>query len=215
MGKQFTRENKNIYQLCREAQGLTREKASELMDGVSASRIEKIEYGTQNPTPYDVIQMADCYKRPDLCNYFCSHQCLIGDRYVPEVEMSELSSIILETVASLNEIDPLTSRLIQIARDGKISDDEMKDFAFISKKLDDISLAVSALNLWVDKTAAENGLNIELLREGKIIIFPSPLSPALIFYPASYPILIFKYAVTDSMLLLFFELPLPPDFEPY
>ena len=167
MGKQSTRENKNIYQLCREAQGLTRDKASELMDGVSASRIEKIEYGTQSPTPYDVIQMADCYKRPDLCNYFCSHQCLIGDRYVPEVSMSELSSIILETVASLNEIDPLTSRLIQIARDGKISDDEIKDFAFISKKLDDISLAVSALNLWVDKTAAENGLNIELLKEEK------------------------------------------------
>lgn len=27
MGKQSTRENKTIYQLCREAQGLTREKA--------------------------------------------------------------------------------------------------------------------------------------------------------------------------------------------
>lgn len=167
MGKQSTRENKNIYQLCRESQGLTRDKASELMDGVSASRIEKIEYGTQSPTPYDVIQMADCYKRPDLCNYFCSHQCLIGDRYVPEVTMGELSSIILETVASLNEIDPLTSRLIQIARDGKISDDEIKDFAFISKKLDNISLAINALNLWIDKTAAENGLNIELLKEEK------------------------------------------------
>ena len=167
MGKQSTRENKNIYQLCRESQGLTRDKASELMDGVSASRIEKIEYGTQSPTPYDVIQMADCYKRPDLCNYFCSHQCLIGDRYVPEVTIGELSSIILETVASLNEIDPLTSRLIQIARDGKISDDEIKDFAFISKKLDNISLAINALNLWIDKTAAENGLNIELLKEEK------------------------------------------------
>lgn len=167
MGKQSTRENKNIYQLCRESQGLTRDKASELMDGVSASRIEKIEYGTQSPTPYDVIQMADCYKRPDLCNYFCSHQCLIGDRYVPEIAMGELSSIILETVASLNEIDPLTSRLIQIARDGKISDDEIKDFAFISKKLDNISLAINALNLWIDKTAAENGLNIELLKEEK------------------------------------------------
>lgn len=43
------------------------------MDGVSASRIEKIEYGTQSPTPYDVIQMADCYKRPDLCNYFTNY----------------------------------------------------------------------------------------------------------------------------------------------
>ncbi len=42
-----------------------------------------------------------------------------------------------------------------------------KDFAFISKKLDEISLAIDSLNLWVDKTAGEQGLNIELLREEK------------------------------------------------
>lgn len=167
MGKQSTRENKTIYQLCREAQGLTREKASENMSGISDSRIEKIEYELQEPTPYDIIQMADCYKRPDLCNYYCSHECAIGNRYVPEVKMSELSTIILETIASLNEINPLTSRLIQIARDGKISDDEIKDFAFISKKLDDISLAIDSLNLWVDKTASENNINIELLNTEK------------------------------------------------
>ncbi len=167
MGKQSTRQNKNIYQLCREAQGLIREKASEKMSGVSASRIEKIEYELQEPTPYDIIQMADCYKRPDLCNYYCSHKCSIGDRYVPEVEISELSNIILETIASLNEINPLTSRLIQIARDGKITDDEIRDFAFISKKLDDVSLAIDSLNLWVDKTASENNINIELLNAEK------------------------------------------------
>ena len=167
MGKQSTRENKTIYQLCREEKELTREKASELMAGVSSSRIEKIEYETQEPTPYDVVQMADCYKRPDLCNYYCSHKYAIGQRYVPEVEVGELSNIILETIACLNEINPLTSRLIQIARDGKISDDEIKDFAFISQKLDEISLAVDSLNLWVDKTASENALNVTLLREEK------------------------------------------------
>lgn len=167
MGKQSTRENKSIYQLYRESQGLTREKASENMAGVSASRIEKIEYELQEPTPYDIIQMADCYKRPDLCNYYCSHKCAIGDCYVPEVEISELSHIILDTIASLNEINPLTTRLIQIARDGKISDDEIKDFAFISKKLEEVSLAIDALNLWVDKTASENKLNIELLHAEK------------------------------------------------
>ena len=91
----------------------------------------------------------------------------IGHRYVPEVEVSDLSNIILETIASLNEINPLTTRLIQIARDGKISDNEIKDFAFISNKLDAISLAIDSLNLWVDKTAGEQGLNIELLREEK------------------------------------------------
>ena len=167
MGKQSTRENKNIYQLCREARGLTREKASEQMAGVSVSRIEKIEYGQQEPTPYDVIQMADCYKRPDLCNDYCSHRCAIGNRYVPEIEVSELPNIILETIASLKEIDPLTSRLIQIARDGKITDDEIRDFAMISKKLDEISLAIDALNLWVDKTASESNLNIDLLNTEK------------------------------------------------
>ena len=70
-------------------------------------------------------------------------------------------------IACLNEINPLTSRLIQIARDGKISDDEIKDFAFISQKLDEISLAADSLNLWVDKTASENDLNVTLLREEK------------------------------------------------
>lgn len=167
MGKQSTRENKTIYQLYREECGLTREKASECMVGISASRIEKIEYELQEPTPYDVVQMADCYKRPDLCNYFCSHKCEIGNRYVPEIEVSELPNIILETIASLNEINPLTGRLIQIARDGKISDDEIKDFAYISKKLDEISLAIDSLNLWVDKTASENGINIDLFNTEK------------------------------------------------
>ena len=57
--------------------------------------------------------------------------------------------------------------LIQIARDGKISDDEIKDFAYISKKLDEISLAIDSLNLWVDKTAGEQGLNLKLLNVEK------------------------------------------------
>ena len=108
MGKQSTRENKTIYQICREEAGLTRLEASEKMTAVSDSKIEKFEYEMQEPTPYDIIQMADAYGRPDLCNYYCSHKCEIGHRYVPEVEVSDLSNIILETIASLNEINPLT-----------------------------------------------------------------------------------------------------------
>ena len=166
MGKKSTKENKNIYQACRESLDMSRAKASEQMEGMSASRIEKIENG-QEPSPYDIVQMADCYKRPELCNYYCSHKCPIGIRYVPEVEISDLSNIILETIASLNEINPLTSRLIQIARDGQISDDEIPDFAYISSKLDEVSLAVDSLNLWVDKTIVENGINEQLLNQEK------------------------------------------------
>ena len=63
--------------------------------------------------------------------------------------------------------DRIFAILIQIARDGKISDDEIKDFAYISKKLDEISLAIDSLNLWVDKTAEEQGLNLKLLNVEK------------------------------------------------
>ena len=67
MGKQSTRENKTIYQLCREAAGLTRAEASEKMDAVSDSKIEKFEYETQEPTPYDILQMPLYGINPVLC----------------------------------------------------------------------------------------------------------------------------------------------------
>ena len=46
---------------------------------------------------------------------------------------------------------PYTGQLIPIARDVKRTDDEIVSLAFISKKLDDISPAIDALNLWIDR----------------------------------------------------------------
>ena len=109
--------------------------------------------------------MAECYRAPDLCNFYCSHQCPIGKKYVPAVEMSELPNIILETVASLNAMFPLTNRLIEISRDGQISDDEIPDFASIQEHLEDVSLAVDSLRLWVEKTISEGKINKELLEQ--------------------------------------------------
>ena len=51
MGKQSTRENKTIYQICREEAGLTRAEASEKMTAVSDSKIEKFKYEMQEPAP--------------------------------------------------------------------------------------------------------------------------------------------------------------------
>ena len=166
MGKKSIKENKNIFQLYREECNLTRAAAADLMVGISEDRIKKIENGT-SPTDYDILQMAEAYKKPELCNWHCTHTCEIGRKYIPQVEISELPSIVLETVATLNEIQPLINRLIQITKDGKISDDEIPDFALISRKLDEVSLASDALNLWVEKTIKENGLNGQLLTEEK------------------------------------------------
>ena len=124
MGKKSVKKNKNIYQICRERLELTREKASELLETISADRIEKIENGKSLPRPDEVLQMSDCYKMPNLYNQFCARDCPIGQKYVPEISMKELSQITLEILASLNAVEKKKDRLIEIVADGKIEEDD-------------------------------------------------------------------------------------------
>ena len=119
MGRVSTRQNKNIYQRTREELGLTREKAEELLESVTAERIEKIESEKSLPYPDEVLQMAEKYKTPILCNYYCANQCPIGQQYVPEVKSKDLSQIILELLASLNAVSKQKDRLIEITADGE------------------------------------------------------------------------------------------------
>jgi hypothetical protein len=155
MGKKSTKTNKNIYQLYREEKELTRDRASEQMQYLSADRIEKIENEKSLPRPDEIIAMADCYQRPDLCNYYCSHECPIGERYVPEVKMKDLSQIVLEVLASLNSLEKEKNRLIEITVDGQITKDELPDFTKIREQLAKISLAIDALQLWVESTGVD------------------------------------------------------------
>ena len=157
MGRASTKENKNRYQLIRDELGLTREEAGELLQVISADRLEKIENERIGPQPFDVLTMSQVYKRPSLCNYYCSHECPIGKQYVPEVQVKELSSIVLEMLASLNSVNKQKDRLIEITADGKISGDEIDDFIYIQEELERISITVETLQLWAEKMLA-NGV---------------------------------------------------------
>ena len=161
MGRSSTRENKTRYQLAREELGLSREKASELLETIAPERIEKIESERSLPRPDEVLIMAEKYKTPSLCNYFCARQCPIGQQYVPEIRSSELSDIVLKMLASLNAMDRKKERLIEIAADGTISKDEIDDFVRIQKELERISVAVETLQLWVEKMLANGRIDTE------------------------------------------------------
>lgn len=159
MGRKSTKENKNIYQTSREEMELTRESAAEKLKFISSDRIEKIESEKSLPHPEEILAMADCYKNPSLCNYYCSHECPIGQEYVPEVKFKELSQITLEMLASLNTLEKEKNRLIEITVDGVISDDEKKDFEKIQEKLAQISLAIDSLELWVQKAIVDGRIS--------------------------------------------------------
>lgn len=160
MGRASTKENKNIYFTTREQLGITsRAAASEILGCIEEARVEKIENDKVIPHPDEVLVMAEKYKSPNLCNYYCSNQCPIGKEYVPEVKVKDLSQIILEMLASLNSVNKTRERLIEIAADGIIDNDEIDDFIHIQEELEKISITVETLQLWAETMLATGVIN--------------------------------------------------------
>lgn len=165
MARVSTKENKNLYHRTRESLRLTREAASELLESITPERIEKIENERSLPHPDEVLVMAEKYKQPSLCNFYCANQCPIGQQYVPEVKIKDLSQIVLEMLASLNAMQKKKERLIEITVDGKVSEDELKDFVYIQEELERISIAVETLQLWSERMLATGKIDPELYQK--------------------------------------------------
>ncbi|MBO4419511.1 MAG: helix-turn-helix transcriptional regulator [Oscillospiraceae bacterium] len=164
MPKNIVKPHKSRYQVRREELGLSREKASELLESITPERIERIESGKYSANPDEVLSMAEKYQDPQLCNYFCANECAIGKQYVPEIQVNDLAQIILEMLASLNSVKHQQERLIAITADGRISSDEIADFVSIQRELEQISVAVEALQLWAEKKIANGEIDLETYR---------------------------------------------------
>ncbi len=155
MGKRSVKENKTRYQIDRENAGLTRDAASERLQFISADRLEKIESEKTAPAPEDIIAMGEAYHDPLLCNYYCSTQCPIGRKYVPQAEPKDLTQITLEALSALNALEKHKDRFIEIAADRKVTSDEIADFREIKEKLDEIAQTATSLRYWMDKETVE------------------------------------------------------------
>ena len=166
MGRASTKRDKTAYQIARENLELSREKAAELAQ-MDDSKIERIENGKTQASPWDVIAMASAYKKPELCNHYCANECPIGMKYVPEVKLKDLPQVILEMISSLNSMKKNQERLIEIGADGEIKDNELEDFIRIQEELERISLTVDSLKLWTEKMIANGNINAEQYKKLK------------------------------------------------
>ncbi len=160
-----------VYKEIRKSHGLTRDevcdKASALDNPIQPERLERIENGKFPINPEEVMLLAKIYGEPTLCNHYCAKECPIGEKYVPEVKVESLAQIVLEMLSSLNSMKKKQERLIEITADGVIADDEIKDFVYIQKELERISLTVESLQLWVEQMLADKKINMEKYNEIK------------------------------------------------
>lgn len=143
---------KSIYRIIREDElGISREKASELLEVIPPERIEKIENGKVNVLPDDVVCMAEGYDRPELCNHYCLHECAIGRKYARETKVQDLAHITVDTLNALNQIEDERNRLLEIVEDEQVTADEFDDFMLIRDNLEKIAAAADSLKIWIEK----------------------------------------------------------------
>ena len=144
------KEAANLYLSKRKSLGWSREFAAEKL-GISDDKLERIENEKQMPNPQDVLIMSDVYQAPELCNYYCSRDCEIGQRYVPRVPDSELPGIVLQLMASIYEMDDIGKILVKITADDKIDDSEVENLAQAQYTLEQLSIMIEALQLCVER----------------------------------------------------------------
>ena len=148
--------------LTREQCGMTREEASDAIGCITPSRLEKLENARTVVQPEDVVLMAKAYKEPSLCNYYCTHECAIGKRTVHEIEEKELPQIAIEMVNGISRLYDKKDKILMIAEDGTLSEDEYADFKALKSLIDKLMVSADTLQLWIDKAAAEGEIEADL-----------------------------------------------------
>lgn len=157
MGTNPTKAMDNIYCRCRKEAAKyndklnSREGASELL-GVSPSSLADYELGNTKVVPVDkVVLMADLYNAPEIKNYYCTHECPIGQETIHKLEVAEFDRLTLKVLAALRKMDSINDALIEIAADGKVNDWERPKFNEVMESLDDMAKHTQELRLWAEK----------------------------------------------------------------
>ena len=151
MGRNAEPKDKNLYYRAREAKGLSREQAAELLD-ISPTTLGRIERGEICPKADNIVAMVEAYCEPQLYSYFCSNDCMIGmDCKMDEVKEVGLAEATLGILSTVNSFNKWKDKLVDISADGCIDVDEIDDFKAICESLNDISEMVERLKLCVER----------------------------------------------------------------
>lgn len=128
----------------------SREGASE-ETGIDRKRLQRIEIGTLNPYPEEVMLMADAYHAPELMNFYCTSACPIGQKMVPKAELRELDRLTVKFLNALEGIKGADKSLLAIAADGKLTPDEIPAMEELLEAIKAISAVGYELEIFKEK----------------------------------------------------------------
>lgn len=116
--------------------------------GMSVSAVADAELGLSKCMPVDkAVLMADLYNAPHLLNYYCLNECPIGCRLSLSAEVLSIERVTVKLLRELkvDKLGEIKDALLDIAEDGKITDDEKPALQDVLEYLDSVAKTVSEL----------------------------------------------------------------------
>lgn len=155
MGRKSLRKNKTSFQLAREGAHMTRRKASEKLEFISESRLEKIESRLTKADPAEVLKMEEVYQAYGLTARFCKEECPIGKACQPEIEEKELPMLVLDITYAADSLQKKKAMMIDLGRKKNLNSEDLES---LKETMEDLNLLVKAageLKIWLQKKEKE------------------------------------------------------------
>ena len=161
MGREATKAAGNVWFEARKEAAkyndklLSREGAAEML-GMSVSCVADAELGLSKCMPVDkAVLMADLYRSPQLLNYYCINECPIGHRHSISDSVESIERLTVKFIKRTNieELKKIKDKLIDIAQDGEISDNELPEMMEVISYVNNLSSIISEI-----KIAAETAI---------------------------------------------------------
>lgn len=159
MGNGPMKENTNVYFQARkeaatwDSRLFNRDFAAEQL-GIASYTLGEYERGVTKVVPIDkVVLMADLYNKPELVTNYCRHECPVHGFLPLATEDKGIQGIALRLLRGLDEddLEEMKDKLIDIAEDGKITEDEVPELKKIINQLNHIAKVISELKIVGEK----------------------------------------------------------------
>lgn len=136
----------SIYQTCRNAAGMTQERAAELLN-VATRTLAAWESGERPVPDLRVADMVDLYGTPYLAMQHLRLYSALGPKVLPEVERVPLPQAVCQLLSAVRAIDQARAgdRLLQIAADGRVDEMEQTEYELLMAELEPLMAAVMAI----------------------------------------------------------------------
>lgn len=142
----------SIYKTAREFAGITQERAAAALN-LSVRSLAAYETGERIPHDDIVVRMVDLYNYQQLAVQHLRSNSELARRVVPEVQQRSM----IETAVSIYNVMARfarrrsVDRLLEIAEDGRIDEEERLDFQEITEQLRKLSACVMEFEMMTEQ----------------------------------------------------------------